>query len=680
MRRLLALLLIVPLSGCGAHLHRPIDEQLANGAAEKVEVLDWDDAFAADRAQRDAIAEAEGELGFEHANARREAELLDVLNEPVGERAWTKFEAQFVALAACMLDEPGVSGGRACRARIDEREREVARAFLFDACPAEGCAWIEAVVELRTASATLAVALADYDRARALAGLGDAIATPAQCPVPTRLPARLREQGQALERACDAYDLALAAVAEALPESSGLREAIDEVRALGKARDGYRRELRLLVAELAALRFEGAFDNRELEQQVGHYLELQAKYALALAGAQLGDFGDLALEGTLMITREHRAAIVRLLVQLGATMSEAVSEQPPAPEEQPTADESFRTTDPTHPEPPRDTDPDPIPPRPIPEEPPPEREDPPEDPSSSDVPTRRAEAGADAELLRSLGSTLVTVFGESWRTLDEQRRSGKHASLLLSAEIERIQIDAMSRRLAFAEERVWLELALIETQLLALFRMRAVLAVDWIPATRPSSTERLELDRLALDCELAEAALDRAQNKLESTLAHDGGKSGKTGPAQRTLIVDAKQHVREAEAELDRANDAYHRQLLAHGGMLCARQGSVSQSYERDPACVGPIERLVGLHAEVVGASLPRLESLDRAAARRRDEASLLRDQAALEIRITYIAASVAALQRFTAGGLEAEEVAAIVGGVVGIGLGAAITAGVYVP
>jgi hypothetical protein len=683
MRRLLALLMIAPLTGCGAHLHRPIDEQLANVAADKVEVLDWDEAFAADRAQRDAIAEREDQLGLDYADARREAELLDVLNEPVGERAWAKFEDRFIALAACMLDEPGSSGGRACRARVDDRQREVARALLFDACPAEGCAWIEATLELRTASAVLAVALANYDRARALAGLGDAVATPAQCPAPTRLPARLREQGQALEQACAGYDLALAAVVEALPESSGLREAIVEVRALVEARDGYRGELRLLVAELASLRFEGTFDNRELEQQVAHYLELQAKYALSLAGARLGDFGDLALEGTLMITREHRAAIVRMLAQLGAIMTDATSADVPAPEDQPTT-ETFRTTDdaggtappppdPTAPTPPRQ--PDPVPPRPIPE--PPQE---PEDPSISDVPTRRVEASADAELLRSLGATLVSVFGDTWRTLDDGRRAGKHASLLLSAELERIQIDAMSRRLAFAEERVWLELALIETQLLALLRLRAVLATDWIPATRPSAPERLELERLELDCELAEAALDRAQTKLESTIAHDGGKPSKTGTGQRTLIADAKHRVAEAQAELDRANDAYHRHLLAHGSALCRRQGSVSQSYERDAACVGPIERLVGLHAELTGVSLPRLESLDRSAVRRKDEASLLRDQAGLEIRITYIAASVAALQRFTAGGLEADDVAAIIGGVVGIGLGAAITAGVYAP
>jgi hypothetical protein len=681
MRRLLAILMIAPLTGCGAHLHRPFEQQLAQAAADKVEVLDWDQAFALDRAQRDAIAERETALGRAYADARREAELLDILTEPVAAKSWAKLETRFVALAACMLDEPGTGGGRACRGSVSEEQRELARALLFDACPTEGCAWIEAVTQLRAASSALASQLASYDRTRGLAGLGDAVATPAQCPVPTRLPARLRDQGQALERACKSYDQALATVAKALPESSKLREAIVEYRSLAAARDDYRQELRLLVAELGSLRFDGADEHRDLQQQVAHYLELQGKYALALVGAKFGDFGDLALEGTLMITREHRAAIVRTLALLGATLSEVVTEQP-APAEQLTADE-FRDAegggDPSAPDPipPRDTDPPaPKPPRAETDPPPPAREDPP----ATNSPPGRAEVSVDMELIRSLGATLVPVFGETWAALDEQRRANQRGSLLLSAELERIQIDAMTRRLALAEQRIWLELALIETQLLALFRLRVALDADWIPAQRAPTPERDELERLTLDRQLAAATLAQAQAQLTQTIAQFTSKSSKTAASNRVTIAAAKQQVRDAQAAVDQADDAYHQHLGAHGAGLCVRQGSVSHSYERDPACVAPIERLVGLHAELVGVSLPRLESLDRAAARGKDEAALLRDQAGLEIRVTYVAAAVAALERFTAGGLEARDVAAIVGAVVGIGLGAAITAGVYIP
>lgn len=684
MRRLLAMALIAPLTGCGAHLHRPHEQQLAQAAADELEVLDWDQAFALDRAQRDELAEREADLGLEYAEARREAELLDVLTEPVGERSWKKLEDRFVALAACMLDEPGTGGGRACRAGANEQQLAAARALLFDACPAEGCAWIEAVKQLRGASSALADQLAAYDRARALARLGDAEATPAQCPVPTRLPARLREQGQALERACAAYDSALATVAAALPESSELRDAIVEYRSLAEARDDYRHELRLLAAELGSLRFDGGDDHRDLKEQIAHYLELQAKYALALAGAKLGDFGDLALEGTLLITREHRAALVRMLAVLGAELAEAAIDEP-APEARSVAGEQFRDsgTNPTQP-------PDPIPPR-DPEPPEPEREpepppradpEPPsrEDPPTTDPPSRRTEVTLDTELVRSLGATLVPVFGETWRALDEQRRTNLRGSLLLSAELERIQIDAMSRRLAHAEERVWLELALIETQLLALLRLREGLERSWIPADRPSTPERDELERLALEQQLAEAMLAQAQAQLEEAIDKLTDKSGKVATGDRKPIAEATQRADDAQAAADRAHDAYHEQLAQHGAALCIRRGGVAQTYERDPACVAPIEQLVGLHAELVGVSLPRLESLDRAAARREDESALLRDQAGLEIRITYVAAAIAALERFTAGGLEARDVAAIVGTVVGIGLGAAITAGVYVP
>lgn len=693
-RRLLAILSIVPLVGCGAHLHRPLDEQLATGAAERVEALDWDQAFALDRAQRDALAEREAELGREYAEARREAELLDVLTEPIGQRSWTKLEDRFIELAACMLDEPGTGGGRACRGDVGEAQREVVRKLLFEPCPAEGCAWVLAIAQLSEASSKLARQLAAYDRARGLAGLGDAVASAAQCPMPTRLPARLRSEGQALEQACAAYDDALAAVADALPKSSELRGAIENYRTLADARDDYRRELRLLVAELGSLRFDGRFDARELDQQVAHYLELQAKYALALAGAELGDFGDLALEGTLMITREHRAAIVRTLAVLGAAAASGEADALELePEDQPIA-ESFRALEgtggaPPDPSlPPRDpADPDPTPPRPVPTDDPttpprpiPDDSDEPEDPSRVDTPVRQADATADAELLRTLGASLVPVFGETWRTVEQQRRANQRGSLLLSAELERIQIEAMTRRLAHAEERIWLELALIETQLFALLRLHGVLAINWIPAERPATAERDELARLALDRELAERALERAEQQLDDAIAKLDGKPSKTAVADRQTVEQAKRRVDEAQAALDRAADAHHEHLDRHGAALCVRQGGVSQSYERELACVAPIERLVGLHAELVGVSLPRLESLDRAAARRRDEATLLRDQAGLEIRITYIAASVAALQRFTAGGLEPDDVAAIVGAVVGIGLGAAITAGVYMP
>lgn len=682
MRRLLAILLIAPLTGCGAHLHRPYEQQLARAAAEKVEVLDWDEAFALDRAQRDAIAEREAELGREYADARREAELLDILTEPVGERSWAKLEDRFIALAACMLDEPGTGGGRACRGRISDALREAARAMLFDACPTEGCAWIDAVTQLRAASNTLAGQLAAYDRARGLAGLGDAVSTVAQCPVPTKLPALLRDQGEALQRACADYDQALAAVAAVLPESSELRGAIGEYRALTKARDEYRQALRMLTAELGSLRFDGSADRRDLEQQIAHYLELQGKYALALASAKLGDFGDLALEGTLMVTREHRAAIMRTLAVLGVAVVEALIDEP-APGERLATDE-FRTGDPgPDPVPPRDpAEPKPAPdrdPKPDPDRPPRVEPDPP--PRAEPPPASpRANDSFDTELIRSLGATLVPVFGDAWRVIDEQRRKNQRGSLLLSAELERIQIDAMSRRLAFAEERMWLEVALIETQLLALLRLRMGIQADWIPDARASTPERDELARLELERELAEAALAHAQTQLDQEIDKLSGKSGKTAATDRGPVTQAKQRVRDAQAVLDAANDAYHDHLGQHGAALCIRQGSVAQTYERDLACVEPIEHLVGLHAELIGVALPRLELLDHTAARKRDEAALVRDQASLEIRVTYVAAAVAALERYTAGGLEARDVAAIVGAVVGIGLGAAITAGVYIP
>lgn len=687
MRRLLAILLNGPLIGCGAHLHRPYEQQLAHAAAETIEGLDWDQAFALDRAQRDALAEQEAELGRAYADARREAELLDILNEPVGERSWAKLEQRFVELAACMLAEPGTGGGRACRGRISDEQREAARALMFDACPTEGCAWIEAITELRAASAALTHALASYDRARGLAGLGDAEATPAQCPVPTRLPALLREHGQTLARACAAYDAALAQVAESLPASSPMREAIGEYRALVEARDEYRQALRLLVAGLGSLRFDRSDSQRDLKQQIARYLALQSEYAVALASAKLGDFGDLALEGTLLITREHRAAIVRALAVLGATAVEVVREQSEA-DLHPPSDDEFRAgtapPDPTVPS--RDPEPAPEPelepePEPAPEPEPPPRAKSPDDHPRPAAPSRRGEvAELDVELIRSLGATLVPIFGETWRQLDEPCRRGERGSLLLSAEIERIQIEAMSRRLALTEERVWLELAAIETQLLALLRLRGRLEADWIPADRPPTPERDQLDRLALDLELAEVALALAEEQHEDAISSFASKSGKTATGERERVAQTKQQLREAQAAVDRASDAYHRQLAEHGTKLCVRNGNVAQTYARERACVVPIERLVGLHAELVGVALPRLESLDREAARCRDEASLLRDQAGLEIRITYIAASVAALERFTAGGLDARDVTAIVGAVVGIGLGAAITAGVYIP
>jgi hypothetical protein len=386
-----------------------------------------------------------------------------------------------------------------------------------------------------------------------------------------------------------------------------------------------------------------------------------------------------------MITREHRAAIVRTLAVLGAAVVEAVSDEP-APGEQLTTDE-FRAADPAGPDPvpPRDPaepepepgreperEPEPDPPPRVEPDPPPRAETPPASP--------RADNGIDAELIRSLGATLVPVFGDAWRVLDEQRRKNQRGSLLLSAELERIQIDAMSRRLAFAEERVWLELAMIEIQLLALLRLRMGIQADWITDARASTPERDELARLELERELAEVALEQAQTQLDQAIGKASGKSGKTATTDRSLVTQAKQRVRDAQAALDAANDAYHDHLGQHGAALCIRQGSVAQSYERDPACVAPIEHLVGLHAELVGVALPRLESLDHTAARKRDEAALVRDQAGLEIRVTYVAATVAALERYTAGGLEARDVAAIVGAVVGIGLGAAITAGVYIP
>src|SRR5690606_37521830 len=228
------------------------------------------------------------------------------------------------------------------------------------------------------------------------------------------------------------------------------------------------------------------------------------------------------------------------------------------------------------------------------------------------------------------------------------------------------------------EERIWLKLAMIETQLLALLRLRGGLEADWIPAERPPTSERDQLVQLALDHELADRALARAEDQLDEAIDRLDGKPKKTGVPGRQAVEQASQRVREAQTALDQAADAHHEFLRRHGAKLCVRQGGVSRTYERDLACVAPIERLVGLHATMVGVSLPRLEELDRPDARRRDEAALLRDQAGLEIRITYIAASVAALQRFTAGGLEPGEVAAIVGALVGIGLGAAITAGVY--
>ncbi len=711
MRRPLAFLVLAPLLGCGAHLHRPVDDQLARGAVDKLEALAWDEAFARDRGQRDALAQREGEIGRAYAEARREAELLDILTEPVGERSWQKLEDRLVELAACMLDEPGTGGGRACRAAASEAELARARELLFGACPAEGCAWVLAIAELRRASATLAEQLASYDRARGLAGLGEAVATPAQCPAPTRLPARLREPGERLRDACAGYDQALAAVAEALPEASGLRGAIADYLALAAARDGYREELRLLVARLGSLDPD-RFDARALEREVADYLALQAKYALELAGAALGDFGDLALEGTLMITREHRAAIIRTLALLGeravaaaaaagddsasatatgeSFRSDAAPEAPPGTPPEP----SDPSSDPGDPDP-AGPDPDPDPPRPDPDPfpsppdrtPGPDSQPDPSDPSDPDDggagpvrPPSEAERELDRELLRTLGSSLVPVFGEAWTALVDQRREAERGRLLLSAEIERIQIDAMTRRLASAEQRVWLELGAIETQLQALLRMRLRLDADWIPAARPSTPARTELDRLALERELAEAALKLAQAELDDAIAKFTRKPGKAGEVARATIADAKARVREAQAGADAAADAYNGVLADHGAALCQRFGSVAQTYARDRACVAPIERLIGLHAELVGAALVRLEQLDRSAARRLDEATLLRDQAGLEIRVTYIAASVAALQRFTAGGLESRDVAAIVGAVVGIGLGAAITAGVYIP
>ena len=529
MRRLLAILLIGPLTGCAAHLHRPLDDQLARGAAAEIEELDWDEAFARDRGQRDAIATREAELSRAYANARREAELLDILTEPVGERSWTKLEDRLVELAACMLDEPGTHGGRACRARVDDAQREVARALLFDACPAEGCAWIVKVGALMSASATLREGLAAYDRARGLTGIGDAIATPAQCPVPTKVPSTLSREREALELACKIYDEALAAVAEVLPESSGLREAIGDYRELAHARDEYRIELRGLVAELSSLVFgslvfgslgSGVASPALLDGQIARYLALQAKYALALAGVELGDFNDLALEGTLMITREHRAALVRVLASLYATNREARmavpaqvnvapgetpesaevstrSAEAPAPDPDP-GDPDPGTPDPEppgpDPDPPRPDPRDPEPPRPDPRDPDPPRSEPdnPEPPEPAPNPDRastpKTRAADQCRLLRALGRSLVPVFGETWFALQDQARKAERSALLLSAELERIQIDAMTRRLAFAEDRVWLELATIETQLLALLRLRSRLDADWIPADRQAET------------------------------------------------------------------------------------------------------------------------------------------------------------------------------------------------
>jgi hypothetical protein len=700
MRRFVALSLIASLSGCGAHLHRPLDDQLARAAAARIDGLDWSEAFALDRDQRDRLAAREAMLGAAYADARREAELLEILTEPIGERSWTKLEQRFVELAACMLAEPGTGGGRACRGRIDEVQREVARALLFDACPAQGCAWIDAVFTLSSASASLAAQLASYDRARGLAALGEAVATPAQCPVPTKVPSALRSEREALEQACVAYAAALEALAAALPEGSGLRRSIVEYLELADTLDAYRRELRMLVAELSSLRFDGREDQPALARQVPRYLELQREFTRALASAAFGDFGDLALEGTSMITREHRAAIVRVLAELGVRIEVDRQTQPaetPEPTPEPTPevprDSSFRAGEepprpvgeeppPGDPIPERDRSEDP-PPRPIPEsepEPPrpiPEGQPPPSRPAPPlDAPPDTA---FDRELIREFGEGLAPVFGETWATLLDQRRRAERGALLFSAELERIQIDAMTRRLGLAQDRLWLELASIETQAQALAIMRMRLDTDWIPAERPRTPAHDELDALQLELELARAA--RARAELEYAAALDKPQPSKSRTdASHEPLLRARARVLEAQAAVDAAADAYNEELAEHGPALCRRSGSVVQTHQREPACVAPIEGLVGLHAELVGAGLERLEQLDRDIARRVDEAALIRDEAGLQIRVTYIAASVTALQRFNAGGVEGRDIAAIVGAVVGIGLGAAIAAGVYIP
>ena len=708
--------LVAAIAGCGAHLHRPLDHELARGAAAQVEGLEWDEAFALDRGQRDANAARELELSYAYADARREAELLEILTEPVGARSWTKLEDRFVELGACMLSEAGSNSGRACRGRVEGAQREAARALLFDACPAQGCAWVAKVGALRSASAGLSGALAAYDRARGLAGLSDAVASPAQCPAPTRAPTTLAVEGERLAGACVAYERALEAVAEVLPESSGLRSAIGEYRALARVRDDYRESLRLLVAEFSALRFAGQRDVAPIEASLAHHLGLQAQFAAALAGAEWGEFGDLALEGTLLVAREHRAAVIRLLATLDARRAvadrgrkaparatdpaaapdpavtlrsaEAPSSEPPSSEPP--------DPGPTDPRPPSSEPPDPEPPRPEPPRPGPGDRTPDAGPEPVEPPGRRpipSDADpapgpsptverADRALVQQVGDSLAPIFGQTWRTLQDQRRDADRGALLLSAELERIQIDAMSRRLAFAEDRVYLELAAIETQLLALVRLRSRLDAQWIPATRPPSAALDQLEALRVEYELARAAHALAEAELRAAIDRTTGKSGKAGGAVvgRELVADATRKLDEAQAGLDAAADAHHEHLAEHGAAVCRRSGTFAQTYARDPACAGPIEGLVGLHAELVGVALPRLEALERRANQRRDEAVLVRDEAGLELRVTSIAASVLALQRFTAGGLEPRDVAAILGAVAGIGLGAAITAGVYIP
>ena len=756
MRRLLALSLMVQLAGCGAHLHRAADEALATRAAQTVEVLDWDEAFAADRAGREALDERLGEVTADFAEARRDAELLDVLLEERDGESWSKFEERFVDLGACLL-EWGRS--RACRSVFDEAKRETARALLFDACQAERCEWVVAVVGLELARDELLLALRDYDRDRAERGLPAREASIAQCPSATRIASSLVGERRRIERACAGYRDALAKVAASLPASE-LRGAVEAAVDLLDQRDAYRRDLRSLVAELSALTWEPKRTRKELEQHIRRFEELQRRFLQPLTSARLGHFGDLALEGVLMIAREHRQSLLRALAypvsrgikranreaareaksgeaegagevgsletaRLEGEASETETESGGSTSETETGNSTSETetggssslppgtsTNPEQPEP-EPTDPtggpgpepeDPEPEDPEPEDPEPEDPDPedprPEDPRpppgpGTDAPPRVAEvvdpesaAQVDWERVGALGRELGPLFGSTWQELQQARSKAQRSELLFSAEIERIQIDAMQRRLDLANSRLLLELGSIEVQLRALVNMRATIQADWIPATRAPSPELQQLDASRIRREVAQVALEQAErevaDQLDKAASRRGKRKGKKGRADRAgnfeEIARAREREAEARRELDRADSAVHELLAKHGARLCVRSGSVLDTYQRDPACHDPIERLIAEHARQTAVVVPRIDELRRGVRLRSDEAALVREEAALHIRVTYIAAAVTAIERFHKSGLEAGDVAAIVGSVVGIGLGAAIAVGVFTP
>ncbi|PRP90917.1 hypothetical protein ENSA5_59920 [Enhygromyxa salina] len=619
--------LLAPMLGCGAHLYRAHDDEVSSSAAATAEGLDWSQSFANDRAQRDELDQREAELSWSYAHTRRDAELFDVLNESVGERSWAKLELGFVELAACLLE--GVDSARACRGSGTDAELERARALVFDDCSGDSCAWIDALGGLRGASAALREQLAAYDRARALAGRSIRLAPAAQCPVPTRVPSALDEDAKLLERACDGYELALARVAAALPEDAGLRGRIERLQRLIAARDRYRRQLRMAVAQLSPQTWDQLErpDPDGLPAKAVAYDELQRELGLELARARAGDYSDLGLEGTLLIAREHYDALVRVIA---VPVEIYTSPLPLAEDAAPGAD----------------------------------------DPGADDG--EGPGEASDWTIVEELGRELGPVFGEAWVELQSLQARAERTTLLFSAEVERVQIDAISRRLALANARVLLELGTVETELFALSRLRARLRDDWIPATRPSSPAREQLDRRGLALQVAEAALGEAEEARAEAAAKTRGNT--------TKLVEATRRVAEAQAGFDAASDAYAELIAEHGAVLCRRSGTVLQSWLRDGACIEPIERLVSLHTEMWTVVVPRLESLQRGVARRHDEAELIRAEAGLKIRVTYIAASVAALQRFNAGGLEGQDLAAIVGAVVGVGLGTAIAAGVYIP